>query len=143
MPIYATTQDAIDLYGADYVTVASDHDQDGIADLASLDKAWEHASADMEGYLRRADRAAEIPTTSADAPGWWKIACIDLGLAIVSPSGVREQDVKEKRAKHWRDLFEDQYPLVTTGGTPVATPTGSVRFSEHAREYTATKQVGL
>lgn len=141
MPIYATKADALAIYGESIVAGAVDPDGEGVLEDDALNKALEEASKDIEGYPLRAGDT--LPTLAADAPGWWRIACIDIALYIAAADGSRIQEEKKARADYWRNLLSSQYPLTNKSGNPVSSSSGNTKFSSHDREFTAEKQIGL
>lgn len=51
MAPYATTQDAIDLYGQDYILVSVDRDDDGDADSPAFSDALDQATSELNSYI--------------------------------------------------------------------------------------------
>jgi len=90
--VYAIEQDALDLYGSDYVLTATDRDEDGSADVVSFDSAMELASSELNSYI-----GVKYDLPLAVVPPVLKRFCIDVALYIASPDSAELTEEKSKR----------------------------------------------
>jgi phage gp36-like protein len=72
---YATSDDIIELYGAEELNRAADRDSDGLADAAAVTRALNGASAEMDAYL---SQKYTLPLTVT--PVLLTRLCIDMAL---------------------------------------------------------------
>jgi phage gp36-like protein len=49
--VYATTQDAIDLYGEDYILTSVDRDENGVADTPAFADAITQGQSELDSYI--------------------------------------------------------------------------------------------
>lgn len=91
---YAVIQDAIDLYGENYVLIAADRDLNGVADEAAMAKAFAHASSEIDSYVCT---RYTVPLTTV--PEIITRLCIDIALYQAS-SGPGGGLTDEKRTRY-------------------------------------------
>lgn len=89
----ATPQDAVDLYGADYVITSADRDGDGALELAPFTRALAVATAEVLGYL--VGRVA-LPLDLATYPQFRKLT-IDCAIYHSCPTADVLTDEKKAR----------------------------------------------
>lgn len=87
---YATTKDAIDLYGALYALSAVT--RDASANKNSLDKALEDASSEIDSYLAVLYTVPVSPVT-----GIMQRFCIDIAIYVASSNAGSVTEEKRKR----------------------------------------------
>lgn len=87
---YADYEDAIDLYGNDYVSASITHD-DG-ANTAALTRALERASSEMDSYL-----GAVYAVPVSPVPEIVEQYCIDIAIYRASADAGAVTDEKRKR----------------------------------------------
>lgn len=92
---YATYADAVAIYGESYVTVLSDRDGEGLADELSLERHFQIASDQMDGYM-----LGRYPLPLPIVPSNFVKVCVDLALYNAAPT----QDV---RTEELRARYED------------------------------------
>lgn len=124
---YATQQDIIDRYGSDELTVAADHDSDGVADPAVVTQGLADASDEIDAYL-----AGRYSLPLAVVPAVLKRLCVDMALYLMStPPAVTD----EKRRR-----YEDAIKLLTlisTGKVTLGESESQVSGSSGAAYFTA------
>lgn len=89
---YAVFQDAIDLYGQDYVLTAVDRDDDGTPDKASFQDALEQASGEIDSYLR-----ARYTLPLAQVPPQLRRFAVDIAIYQCSADPAMATDEKRRR----------------------------------------------
>lgn len=89
---YAVFQDALDLYGRDYVLTSIDRDDDGTPDLTSLTAALDQAASEIDSYLR-----SRYPVPLSPVPSLVKRYAIDIALYLCSPDAASATDEKRRR----------------------------------------------
>lgn len=89
---YAAFQDAIDLYGQDYVLTAVDRDDDGTPDHTSFEDALEQASGEIDSYLR-----ARYSLPLDPAPPQLKRYAVDIAVYQCSADPAMATDEKRRR----------------------------------------------
>lgn len=136
---YATTKDAIDLYGAQYAlgSVA----REGSPNKASFEKALADASSEMDSYLSSAYDVPVSPVTPVISR-----YCIDIAIYIASADAGSVTDEKRKRyedAIRWLTLVAKGTAVIAgTDGTAASAGT-TVQIAGPARIFSRSKMDGL
>ena len=119
MAAYATEAYAIQMYGADYVTLAFDRDGDGVSDAGVAD-LWLDIATD-EINARLAGKVA-LPVTTV--PRILKVRCVDIAIYRASPSAselTEEKKARYKAAMDWLEAIADnKVKLTDDNGVPLA-----------------------
>ncbi len=89
---YATSAQAIELYGEAYVIIACDRDGDGVLDTASFDKNLEIATRQMNMYL-----LGRYALPLATPPEHFQQICTDIAIYNAAPSAdVRTKEITKR-----------------------------------------------
>lgn len=75
MAAYASIEDAILLYGDDYVTLSCDRDRDGQLDIDTFEMALLNASNQIDGYI-----VGREPLPLDPVPPFLKKICVDIAI---------------------------------------------------------------
>ena len=144
MADYATTQEAIDLYGEDYILESVDRDDDGEVDATSFGDALEQATSELNSYI---GVVYDLPLTTV--PAVLQRFCIDIAVYVSCPSAAELTDEKKDRYKaaiKWAmGVASGKVSLGTdTPQAGVDETEGTVQTSYgESRVYTRTKMSGL
>jgi phage gp36-like protein len=104
---YASAQDAIDLYGTDYVTVACDRDRSGVLDTDAFERALISASAMVDGYF-----AGRVPGWPwASPPANLVKLTVDLAVYICAGTG------RDTLTDHMKELNTEALTYLKAVGT--------------------------
>lgn len=95
---YATVQNAIDLYGDEYVTTSVDRDENGKPDYKSFVKASAQASSEIDSYL---STRYDVPFTPV--PDVLVRFAVDIAIYVCS-SGVGQGLTDEKTNRYERAI---------------------------------------
>ena len=119
---YATVQDALDLYGSDYVVTSADRDNDGVLDEEAFQRALDAATNRINGFLV----GKGLPLPLDPVPEDIKVYCIDLAVYIACPTA---DVLTESKTDRYKDAIEylkmvarGQIRLVQDDAEPSATP---------------------
>jgi phage gp36-like protein len=140
---YATTAEAIDLYGDDYILASVDRDDDGVADATAFSDALDQATSELNSYI-----AVRYDLPLSTVPAVLTRFCIDIAVYIASSSAVELTDEKKERYKAaiaWAKGVAKGDISLGTDDIPTGTDEegGSVQTSYSARAFTRTKMAGL
>ena len=89
---YAVTQDAIDLYGEDYVLTSVDRDEDGDADVTAFTDALTQAQSELDSYI---GIVFDLPLITV--PSVLARFTIDVAIYISSANPAEMTDEKKDR----------------------------------------------
>lgn len=92
--VYATSSDAIDLYGEDYILTSVDRDFDGVADPTAINDALEQATSELDSYI-----GVRYDLPLAVVPAVLVRFCIDIAVYVASPNAAELTEEKEARYK--------------------------------------------
>ena len=119
---YATVQDALDLYGSDYVVTSADRNNDGALDEEAFQVALDTATNRINGYLV----GKGLPLPLDPVPPDIKTYCIDLAIYIACPTA---DVLTESKTDRYKDAIEylkmvarGQIRLVQDDEDPSAAP---------------------
>lgn len=142
---YATQQDAIDLYGADYITVSVDRDDDGSIDTTALSDSLDQATSELDSYI---GVRYDLPLVTV--PAVLVRFCVDVAVYVACPNPAELTEEKIRRydaAIKWaKGVAKGEVSLGT-----VDTPTGvdeeggsiTTNYDTDRRIFTRTKMRGL
>jgi phage gp36-like protein len=99
---YASQLDLENAYGAQLVTVLSDHDDDGVADPEPIADAMQAASSIIDAYL-----SVRYPTPIQNPPQVVKDLTVDIGLYRLAYSRLKQTDEMRKRYDDAIQLLKD------------------------------------
>jgi len=136
---YATTKDAIDLYGAEYVLGSVSREAQ--PNKAALDKALADASSEMDTYL---STNYTVPVSPV-APVLVRY-CVDIAVYVASADAGSVTEEKRKRyedALRWLTLVARGTITVPGTSTPSATQSASAEFSSATRIFSRRTMDGL
>lgn len=138
---YATEEDALAMYGVDFVTLSCDRNGDGVLDSAAFDLALDWATSRIDSILTGRAAVDEL-----DIPDSINAACVDLAIYRVSMT----HDVLTDHKIKLHDQAMDWLKMVAVGeqGNGQESPTvqGNVSFHvarTNGRELTRDKLSGL
>lgn len=115
---YATYQDAIELYGADYVLTSVA--RSGVDDVAALTKALVNASSEIDSYIAQQQAVPLVEPY----PQIVSQHCIDIAIYRASEAGsvTDEKRLRYEDAIRWlRDVAKGLISLTTPGETTAPT----------------------
>lgn len=141
--MYATLQDAIDLYGETYVVTSVDRDLNGEIDEDATTEAFANASSKADSYLSERYHVPVSPVPDA-----LKEAVIDLAIyRLSSGPGAGLTDEKTARAKaalDWlKDIAKGLANLAADSATDDTAASDLPRTSYVDREFTRAKLDGV
>jgi len=109
---YATAQDAIDLYGEDYILTSVDRDEDGDVDTTAFSDALDQATSELDTYI---GVRYDLPLSTV--PDVLVRFCVDIAVYVSCPSEAELTDEKKaryKRAVEWaKSLAKGEVSLGT------------------------------
>ncbi len=145
MADYATTTDATDLYGEDYVLTSADRDEVGVVDATAFGDALTQATSELNSYI-----GARYDLPLITVPAVLVRFCVDIAIYVssTSPSELTvEKIARYKAAIKWAlGVAAGNVSLGTDdpaagvdedGGTVLTSPVASDRI------FTRSKMVGL
>jgi phage gp36-like protein len=142
---YATLQDAIDLFGTDYVNTSVPLDEAGDPDTAKLTAALDGASTDIDSYL---GALYTVPLTVV--PAAVKRCCVEMAMYLAS-RGPGGGETESKRTRYedqikWLTLIAKRVvsigiPTASTDGVSAQVPQVSIVSSP--RLFTRCKMGGM
>jgi len=140
---YATVDDAISLYGEDYVLVSVDRDKDGEADPSAIEDALGQASSEIDSYI-----AFKYDVPISPSPKILVKYCVDIAIYQSSPGTLAR--TKEKRQRYedaiaWlKAVSKGMAAIVIDGPTdPEPDQSNEPVLSAGTREMTRSKMSGL
>lgn len=136
---YAVFQDALDLYGRDYVLTSIDRDDDGTPDLTSLTAALDQASSEIDSYLR-----SRYPVPLDPVPSLVKRYAIDIALYLCSPDPAAATDEKRRRyedAIRWLEKVAEG--KLSLGAEEPTVDSSTPQLSYCPRRFSRTSMRGL
>lgn len=89
---YATTEDATDLYGEDYILVSTDRDDDGDIDTTAFSDALDQATSELDSYI-----GVRYDLPLAVVPAVLVRFCVDIAMYISSPDAAELTEEKKDR----------------------------------------------
>lgn len=136
---YATSQDAIDLYGEDYILTSVDRDDDGDADAAAFSDALDQATSELDSYI-----GVKYDLPLVTVPAVLVRFCVDVAVYVSSPNPAELTDEKKDRyaaAIRWaRGVAKGEVSLGTVDQPTVAEEEGgSVQTSPSASDRLFTR----
>ena len=140
MSSYATVQDAIDLYGQDYIVVSADRNEDGVVDMVPFTDALAQATSELNSYI-----GVKYKLPLAEVPDVLRRFCVDIAVYITSSSpGVltEEKENRYKSAIDWAKSVAKGTATLGIEDTPESIDSiegGSVQTSYSTREMTRGK----
>ncbi len=142
---YATTTDATDLYGEDYILTSVDRNDDGIVDPTAFTDALAQATSELDSYI-----AVKYDLPLAVVPAVLVRFTIDVAVYVASPNAVELTEEKKERyesAIKWaRGVAKGEVSLGTVDQpTGVDEQGGAVQTSPSTsdRIFTRSKMEGL
>lgn len=132
MPAYATIEDAVALYGEDYVTVAFDRNGDGEVDTEAAELMLEVVSSEIDSFL--VGRVEPLPVSPV--PRDLMMRCVDLAIYRMCPDAARLTEEKTRRfdaAQKWLAMVARGEIKLTYGSAAVT----STHQTQRARIVTA------
>lgn len=93
MASYASIEDAIALYGTEYVTLSCDRDRDGLPDTDVMESALLSASDQIDGFI-----IGREPLPLNPVPVVLKKICVDIAIYDCCPS---QQSLTEQKTKRY------------------------------------------
>lgn len=129
MATYATIDEAVAVYGEDYVDASGTRE----AVVAALTRASERIDGYAEPYFQDG-----LPATPSAAPVWWKMCAIDIAIYFASAEALPRTDEKRKRYEDAIALLEHRYPAPEA--TEVTPPSSSVGASLDAEDRVFTRE---
>lgn len=137
---YATAQDAIDLYGEDYVLTSVDRDENGEADPTAFDDALTQAQSQIDSYI---GVIYDLPL--AAFPDVLVRFTVDVAIYISSQeagTGTEEKRQRYEDAISWlKQLVKGEVSLGLEDEPE--TKGGGVVISNETRRFTRTTTEGL
>lgn len=134
MATYATITEARDLYGDDYVAVSGDRDP--------IETSLDRASERIDGYASPYFPDG-LPATAAEAPGWWKMCCIDIAIYLSSADAGPRTTEKRKRYEDAIEMLKYRYPAPEATETLAPSSSVGATISAEDRVFTRTKMSEL
>lgn len=137
---YATTQDAIDLYGEDYILTSVDRDEDGVADIPSFGDAITQGQSELDSYI-----GALYDLPLAAVPDVLVRFTVDTAVYISSMTAgtlTEEKTKRYERAIAWAKLVSEGKVSLGLDDEP-ETKGGGVVESSGTRVMTRTKMAGI
>ncbi len=134
MATYATIDEARSLYGEDYVAISDDRD--------AFEQSLDRASERIDGYAAPYYPDG-LPATAAEAPGWWKMCCIDIAIYFSSAEAGPRTNEKRKRYEDAIAMLEYRYPGADADEASTPSTSAGATVSAEDRVFTRTKMSGL
>jgi phage gp36-like protein len=133
---YATSADAVTLYGEDYVLTAVDRDANGEADVSALTAALAQASGEVDSYVGR-----RYPTPLVSPPDIIKRLTVD--IAVYQTAATFGGGLTEEKRQRYDDaikwLTNVAKGLVVLGlPAPDASTADLPQLSTESRRFTST-----
>lgn len=142
---YATAQDAIDLYGEEYILTSVDRDDAGDYDTTALTNALDQATSELDSYI-----GVKYDLPLSVVPDVLVRFCVDVAVYVSCPNPVELTEEKIERydkAIKWAQRVADGKATLGTVEPPAtAESQGGVVLTEPSdsdRLFTRSKMGGL
>jgi phage gp36-like protein len=128
--VYATSAQAITLYGEDYIAICCDRDEDGTLDTASFDAHLQVASDEIDAYL-----LGRYDLPLASPPAHFQKLCTDIAVYNAAPTAdVRTDEMKTRYEAAIRFM-----ELVASNRVKLKTDTDTTEANESVTPQIQTK----